>query len=646
MCGATGVTIQPHQILRLSREKTHILSLITYETSFTLRGATGVTSKPHQILRLSRKKTHILSPHHIWNLIYNALSNRCHHPTSPNTAPVPRKDSHTYSSSHMKPHFTMRGATGVTIQPHQILRLSREKTHILSPHDIWNVIYSARSNRPSRPTSPNTAPATQNCITKFHSKCPKTDETPFPMRGRSENDPRMIRAWSDHKNANRNPPRNRGYFSSSPRAFSIVTSADPGRRAQLLFLCSIQHFVTRCPSKIPSPKSKIQDPQNPKSKIQNPQNPKSPNSKIQTLHIKICYIMFQKSKIQNPQNPENPKSKIPKIQNPKSEIPKIQNPKFPKSKIQNPKSPQSKIQNPQNPKNPKSKIPKIQNPNSPKHPKSKTQNPQNPKIPKSKIQNPQNPKSPKSQNPKSPKSKIPNPQNPKSKIFRQNQKFGALGASRKELLHNDPKSKIQNPQNPAKKVWIFGFWGFWILDFGILVILDFGFWGFWILDFGILGFWGFWILDFGCFGDFGFWDFGDFGFWDFGDFGFWILGFWGGPGDVPLGNLVTVPGGQRLESPLVCLWGPLQNQPYRIELGQGSKLNIFQRSEPYKITKKNTWLPTQRSELYKITEKPRLPTQRSEPYKITEKTQTSNPEVRTLQNHRKNLDFQPTSKQI
>ena len=46
----------------------------------------------------------------------------------------------------------------------------------------------------------------------------------------------------------------------------------------LLFLCSIQNFVTRCPSKIPSPKSKIQDPQNPKSpksKIQNPQIPKS-----------------------------------------------------------------------------------------------------------------------------------------------------------------------------------------------------------------------------------------------------------------------------------------------------------------------------------------------------------------------------------
>ena len=133
-------------------------------------------------------------------------------------------------------------------------------------------------------------------------------------------------------------------------------------------------------------------------------------------------------------------------------------------------------------------------------------------------------------------------------------------------------------------IWDFGFW-----DFG-----DFGFWGFWILGILDFGFWGFWIL--GSL-DFGFWDFGDFGFW-----GFWILGFWGGPGDVPLGNLVTVPGGQRLESPLVCLSGPLQNQLYLIELGQGNKLNIF--SEVRTLQKHR-------------------------------KTLTSNQEVRTLQNHRK-----------
>ena len=102
-------------------------------------------------------------------------------------------------------------------------------------------------------------------------------------------------------------------------------------------------------------------------------------------------------------------------------------------KIQNPKSPNSKIQNP------KSKIPKI----------PKIQNPKSPKFgalgashkdllhngPKSKIQNPQNPKSkiPKIQNPKSPKSKIQNPQDPKSKI-------------------RNPQIQIQNPQNPKSKI--------------------------------------------------------------------------------------------------------------------------------------------------------------------------------------------------
>ena len=51
-------------------------------------------------------------------------------------------------------------------------------------------------------------------------------------------------------------------------------------------------------------------------------------------------------------------------------------------------------------------------------------------------------------------------------------------------------------------------------------ILDFGFWDFG--DFGFWGFWGFWILACGILGIL---DFGDFG--DLGDFGFWILGFWG-----------------------------------------------------------------------------------------------------------------------
>ena len=94
--------------------------------------------------------------------------------------------------------FTVRGATGVTIQPHQILRLPRKMTRLLYRPQIWNVISNARSNRCHYPTSPNTAPATKNDTARFQRKSPKTGETSFPMRGRSENVPTMIRAWSEH----------------------------------------------------------------------------------------------------------------------------------------------------------------------------------------------------------------------------------------------------------------------------------------------------------------------------------------------------------------------------------------------------------------------------------------------------------------
>ena len=174
---------------------------ITYETSFTMRGATVNTFQPHQILRLPRKMNLMIDPHHIWNVIYNARSNRQHRPTSPNTAPATQNESHDWSASHMKRHlqcaerqvspsnltkycachakwiswlirityetsFTMRGATGISLQPHQILRLPRQRSVMIDLHHIWNVIYNARSNRHQPPTLPNTAPATQNCIPK------------------------------------------------------------------------------------------------------------------------------------------------------------------------------------------------------------------------------------------------------------------------------------------------------------------------------------------------------------------------------------------------------------------------------------------------------------------------------------------------
>ena len=182
-------------------QSTSWLIRITYETSFTMRGATKGSLQLQQILRLPRKMNLMIDPHRIWNVIYNARSNRHQPPTSPNPAPATQKESHDWSASHMKRHlqcaeqqaptsnltkscachakgmswlirityetsFTMRGATGINLQPHQILRLPRKRNVMIDPHHIWNVIYNARSNRHQSPTSPNTAPTTQNCTPK------------------------------------------------------------------------------------------------------------------------------------------------------------------------------------------------------------------------------------------------------------------------------------------------------------------------------------------------------------------------------------------------------------------------------------------------------------------------------------------------
>ena len=188
---------------------------ITYEKSFTMREATRVILQLHQILRLPRKMNLMIDRAHIWNVIYNARSNKSHPPTSPNTAPATQNESHDWSASHMKSHlqcakqqesssnsskycachakwiswliritfetsFTMRGGTRVILQLHQILRLPRKMNLMIDPHHIWNVIYNARSNKSHSPTSPNTAPATQN---ESHDLIRITYETSFTMRG-------------------------------------------------------------------------------------------------------------------------------------------------------------------------------------------------------------------------------------------------------------------------------------------------------------------------------------------------------------------------------------------------------------------------------------------------------------------------------
>ena len=130
-----------------------------------------------------------------------------------------------YSGYHSKFHRILRLPRKVTLALHQILRLPQKMNLMIDPWHKWNVIYNARSNMRHSPNSPNTAPATKNDRPKSQRNLLKTDETSFPMRGRSDHDPRMIRAWSEHdptmKPSVRNPPRNRVAFHAHHEHFVL-----------------------------------------------------------------------------------------------------------------------------------------------------------------------------------------------------------------------------------------------------------------------------------------------------------------------------------------------------------------------------------------------------------------------------------------
>ena len=99
--------------------------------------------------------------------------------------------------------FTIRRATGVTIQPHQILRLSCRKL-------FWFVIITY---------------TTQNCIPKFRKNLWKHLKLHHFQCGQ---DPRMIRPWPDHdpriKPSVHNRPRNQGFCGKSNVSRPILHS--------------------------------------------------------------------------------------------------------------------------------------------------------------------------------------------------------------------------------------------------------------------------------------------------------------------------------------------------------------------------------------------------------------------------------------
>ena len=138
--------------------------LVTHETLFTMREATSVIVQTHQILRLPRKMNLMIDPCHTCDAIYNARSNKCHCPNSPNTAPATKNESHDWSLSHMRRYLQCA---------EQQVSLSK-LTKYCACHAKWNswlismtyeTLFTMRGttgNRWHPPTSPNTAPATQN----------------------------------------------------------------------------------------------------------------------------------------------------------------------------------------------------------------------------------------------------------------------------------------------------------------------------------------------------------------------------------------------------------------------------------------------------------------------------------------------------
>ena len=112
----------------------------------------------------------------------------------------------------------MRRASKVNLQPQQILRLPRKMNPMINPRHTWNVIYNARSMHSQPPTSPNTAPATKSVSSRLQRKL---RELLPPIERRFEDNPSMIRAWSEDKIVISHPPLRGPYSSHLGDAFCM-----------------------------------------------------------------------------------------------------------------------------------------------------------------------------------------------------------------------------------------------------------------------------------------------------------------------------------------------------------------------------------------------------------------------------------------
>ena len=185
---------------------------VTYETSFPMRGASKVTLQTHQVLRLPRNSEFKISARSPWIASAKIKTIRRHSEDIPRTSeheivishpPLRRPDSSHLggafcmekyniwrSGYQSKFHEVLPLPRKVTLQLHQILRLPRKMHLMIDPRHRWNVIYNKRSKHSQPPTSPNTAPATKSVSSRFQRKL---RELLPPIERRFDDIPNIIR---------------------------------------------------------------------------------------------------------------------------------------------------------------------------------------------------------------------------------------------------------------------------------------------------------------------------------------------------------------------------------------------------------------------------------------------------------------------
>ena len=279
-------------------ERLAYLVFITYETSFTMRGATAVTIQLHQILRLSRKMTRQNFKENVQKQVKRHF--QCGDDPSMirpwKRKPQPASQVRLFFElprsifyckiQRFEPNLTFKHspsaapATKSNTWPSPNTAPTTKSNTWPSPNtapttksNTWPSPSTAPATKSDIWTSPSTAPATKSNThsssswhMKLHLQCAEQTMSPskltkycachakWPLnmwqkfaenRWNVISNAGTIRAWSDHENANRNPPRKWGYFSSSPGAFSIVKY-----NVSSPILHSNIHQVLRLPQKV------------------------------------------------------------------------------------------------------------------------------------------------------------------------------------------------------------------------------------------------------------------------------------------------------------------------------------------------------------------------------------------------------------